>query len=99
MSKKRDEDWYYNTFLPMVGDAFRKKTNTIMYYEVYIDLEERIDRWYDYAWTWTYLAVECLSNWAIRRDNWYWSPTYINELEKAIKEHNGDIQTALSSIL
>lgn len=95
----RNETWYYDTFLPMVEEVIKRKEGRALYYEVYIDLEEGIDRWYEYASKWTNLAIECLSNWAIRRDKWYWSPSYVKALDKAVEEHKGDYSSAFSSIL
>jgi len=83
------EKWqYYNeVMLPKVRNMVKKITGSCrLYYEVWIDLDDEYNRWFDYMLKFPNLAAYCLAKWMIKRDKWYWSPSYVKDLEKASKK-------------
>lgn len=85
-------------FNPFLCKALDKIQHSPLWYEVWIDLDETIDRWCDFIYKHPNLAAYNIARWMVARDKWYWSPQYVKELNKA-QEETGDPCAALTSVL
>lgn len=98
MTSEQKWEWYRKVFSNLVHNQVEKITEKPLWYEVWIDLDETFERWFDYMYNYPNLAAYSLARWLIRRDNWYWSPSYVAELDKAT-EKCGDPAQALCNVL
>ena len=77
--------WFEDNIKPKIYKIVRKLNGgKPIWYEVGIDLDEQFMRWFDFAFKYPNLAAYPIARWMIRRDRWYWSPSYVAELDKAM---------------
>lgn len=90
-------NFYSKVFRPMLSRSLENKGVKQLYYEVWIDLDETYERWFDFMYKYPNLAIGTISRWLIRRDKWYWSDDYVTQLNKAMETQSAE--EALTTVL